>query len=139
MFATPEQIAHRYYDLFNARLLDETERLIDPEALFHYPSYAQHFVGPAGHRALSQLWLTAFPNLELQILRTRSNGDHTVIADAVARGTHEGPLHLGGLALPATGRRIRVEYQHVLEVRGCRITKVELQLDVEELVRELKS
>jgi predicted ester cyclase len=137
MFVSPEQIAHRYYELFNARRLDDTERLIDPEALFHYPSFEHDLVGPAGHRALSQIWLIAFPDLELQILRSRSNGDHTVIMDSVARGTHEGPLYLGIINLAATGRHMRIEFEHVLRLREARIMDVSLNLDLKELVRYL--
>jgi steroid delta-isomerase-like uncharacterized protein len=137
MFSVPEQTAHRYYDLFNARRLDETEKLIASEALFHYPGVAHHLVGPAGHRTLSQLWLTAFPDLQLRILATRSSDDRTIVTRSIAQGTHQGPLRLGDVAVPATGRRVLVEFKHVLEVQDGRITGVSLQLDVKALVRQL--
>lgn len=139
MLASPEQVAHRYYELFNARRLDETELMIGPEALFHYPSFSQHLVGPAGHRALSQVWLTAFPDLELQILRARPNGNGSIAMLSFARGTHEGPLRLGPLDVPPTGRRIRIEYQHVLKVEEGRIIDVSLQLDLQDLLQQLQS
>lgn len=137
MFSGPEQTASRYYELFNERRLDDTERIIDREALFHYPGFEHHLVGPAGHRALSHLWLTAFPDLELRILRVQTQGDHTVTAHSLARGTHTGPLWLGDLVLPPSGRHMTVEFQHVLRMRDGKIVDVSLQLDLNELVRQL--
>jgi steroid delta-isomerase-like uncharacterized protein len=137
MFVSPEQIAHKYYDLFNARRFDEAERLIAPETLFQHPGFAHHLVGPAAHRALSQLWLGAFPDLQLLILRIRSDGDHVVSAQAVASGTHKGVLKLGTVIVPPTGRRMRVEYQHVLQIQDGRIVRLALDLDVQGLVRQL--
>lgn len=137
MFISPEQIAHKYYDLFNARRFDEAERLIAPETLFHYPGFAHHLVGPAAHRALSQLWLSAFPDLQLQVVRIRCEADHIASAHAVASGTHTGVLKLGTVIVPPTGRRMRVEYQHVLQIRDGRILDLALDLDVQGLVRQL--
>jgi predicted ester cyclase len=137
MHTEPEDIVRRYYDLFNARLLDETERLIAPDALFHYPEMAHQLVGKAGHRALSDMWLTAFPDLRLNMLSARANGNHSLVTHSMACGTHRGLLQLGEMSVSATGRRMRVEFQHVMQVIEGRIRDVVLQLDVEELVRQL--
>ena len=134
---SPEQIAYRYYDLFNRRQFSESERLIHPEALFHYPDFPQHLVGPSAHRALSDLWLTAFPDLQLEIRRVQLVNDDVVELDSVARGTHRGILQIGGAIASPTGRPIRVEFEHVLRIEDGKILDVSLRLDLHALVRQL--
>lgn len=137
MFLAPDQIAYRYYELFNQRRLDLTERLIHSEALFHYPELNQRLVGPAGHRALSQLWLTAFPDLQLEMQTMRIDDDRMVVLQSVARGTHRGPLRLGSVELAPTKTRFEMPFQHTFEIHDGKIANIILNLDVEELVRKL--
>jgi steroid delta-isomerase-like uncharacterized protein len=134
---SPERIAYRYYDLLNRRQFSDTERLFHPDALFDYPEFPQHLVGPAAHRALSQIWFTAFPDLRLEIQRMQLVEDHVVQLDSLARGTHTGPLRIGNVAVAATGRTVRVEFQHVLRVEDGKITNLTLRLDLQALVRRL--
>jgi predicted ester cyclase len=137
MHPTADEIARRYYELFNARLLDQSERLVAPDALFHYPSFTHGLVGKAAHRALSQIWLTAFPDLQLEILHVRRNGPAFVVVHSLARGTHKGPLQLGELHVQPTGRHMVIEFQHAFKGAQGRIIDVTLELDMRELVRQL--
>ena len=133
----PEQIARQYYDLFNRRALEESQRLIDPEALFHYPALTQHVVGPAGHRALSQMWLTAFPDLRLSIRRLRMVAADVVQLESTARGSHQGPLTLGDVKLPATHCKVDIPFRHTFTVRAGKLTHIRLDLDIDQLLRQL--
>lgn len=139
MVLSPEQVVCRYYDLFNARRFDEAERLVAPDALFRDPAFAQQLVGPAAHRTVSEHWLAPFPDLELDIKRAWTSGDGRMVVDSVARGTHRGVFRFGNLSLLPTGRRIRIDFQHHMRIRNGRIVEVCLELDAQELLRQMKA
>jgi hypothetical protein len=83
---TPEQIARRYYQLFNERQFDEAAALVDRQAVFHYLPTRQKLLGRAGYRALVAVWHT---------------GD-LVMGEA--------------LTIPATGRTADLPFTDLLEV-----------------------
>ena len=50
-------------------------------------------------------WFTAFPDMKVKE-QNRVVGDDTVAAEVEFTGTNGGPLSMGGMELPATGRQI---------------------------------
>jgi steroid delta-isomerase-like uncharacterized protein len=137
-FLSAEQVARRYYDLFNRRRFDEAEQLLDSSALFHYPQTNEHLIGRAGYRELARMWLTAFPDLQVEIRELRVTDDHLIQARLVARGTHKGPLQFNEVDLPATGRQVEFAFEHTLDCHHGHITHVWLRFDIQKLLRELE-
>ncbi len=134
----PEQIARRYYQLFNARRLDEAAAMVDGQAIYHYLPTRQRFVGREGFHALIGLWLNAFENAQLEILSALALNDHSVQIEFLGKGTHTGDLVLGeSLRLPATGRTTELRFRNLLEIHNGIIIGVELDFDVEDLKRRL--
>jgi predicted ester cyclase len=125
--------------MFNKRRLDQTERLIHPAALFRYPELTQHLVGPAGHRTLSQIWLTAFPDLRLEVMATALAPQQVVQVRLLGHGTHKGPLRLGTIDVAPTGAAVIIPFRHTLQVRDRKIVDVTLELDVRALLEQLKA
>lgn len=133
-----EQVARRYYQLFNERELDKAGALVDLQASFHYLPTKQRLLGRAGYRALAAAWLIAFEDAHLEITAVRPIDEHTVQVCFVGRGTHTGDLVLGeAMTIPATGRRAELEFIDTLEIRDGRLVRSELDFDVEELRRRL--
>lgn len=137
-YPAPAQLAHRYYDLFNRRLLDQAELLVSPEAVFHYPHSKEHLIGRAGYRELARTWLIAFPDAQVELLDLSPEPNDTVRVELLGRGTHKGALGFGGaLTLPASGREAELRLTDTLEVAGGLIVNSWLSFDVEDLVRRL--
>jgi hypothetical protein len=135
---TPEEIARKYYRYFNERRLDEAGRLVHPQAVFHYVATRQRLVGRAGYRALAAAWLIAFEDAELELASVTTLDAHRVTIDFVGRGTHTGELTMGeSLTIPATGRRMQLDFTDTLEIHGGLITHSELEFDVEAMKRDL--
>jgi predicted ester cyclase len=132
-----EQIARRYYQLFNERQWDEAGQMIDPQAVFHYLPTRQRLMGRAGYRALVAAWLNAFEDARLEVRSTRVDGP-IVEVDFVGHGTHTGDLVLGeALSIPATGQATHLSFHDRLEIRNGLIVSAELDFDVEEMKRRL--
>jgi hypothetical protein len=134
---TSEQIARRFYELFNERRLDEAATLVDPQASFHYLPTRQRLVGRAGYRALVEAWLTAFADARLDITTARVDG-RVVEIEFVGHGTHTGPLVLGdSISIPATGMAAHLPFRDRLEIQDGLVVSSELNFDLQEMIRRL--
>ena len=135
---TPEKIARRYYELFNARRLDDAAALVDGQAIYYYLPTKQRFIGRAGFHAIMGMWLNAFEDAQLEIVSALELNDHSVQIEFLGKGTHTGDLVLGeSLRLPATGRTAELPFRNLLEIHNGIIIGVELDFDVAELKRRL--
>lgn len=135
---TVEQIAQRYYQLFNDRRFNEAVELVDAQAVFHYLPTRQRLIGRAGYRALAAAWLSAFEDAQLDIRSVRVVDAHTVDVDFLGRGTHTGDLVLGDtLTIPATGRSAQLPFRERVTIRDGRIVEVLLDFDVQEMRKGL--
>lgn len=136
---TPEQVARRYYDLFNRRLLDEAALLVNSHAVFLYPHTKEHLIGRAGYRELTRMWLTAFPDGRIEIESLHVDAGHIVRVELLGRGTHTGPLAFGGpLSLAPTGRNAELPLTEALDIHDGQIVDAWLRFDVQEMLRRLR-
>jgi predicted ester cyclase len=136
--ASPEQIARRFYDLFNRREFDTAELLVSPQAVFHYPHTKEHLIGRAGYRDLAGSWIKAFPDGQVTVVELYRTDDN-IIAKLLGRGTHTGPLTFGGpLTLPPTGRGADLRFTDTLVIREGLIVESNLEFDVQGLLNMLK-
>ncbi len=78
------------------------------------PPGMQH--GHAGHLAVVNLFISAFPDMRWTIDDLLSDGDK-VVAQTTMTGTHRGDF----FGIPATGREVSVAGIHVLTLRDGRI------------------
>jgi predicted ester cyclase len=133
-----EQIAHHYYDLFNARRFDEAALLVSSQATFHYPHTRETLIGRAGYLDLANLWMVAFPDAELSILDMVVRDSHLVTVTLIGRGTHSGPLTFGGaLELAPTGRQGELPFSDILDIRHGQIAESWMRFDVQDLLQRL--
>jgi predicted ester cyclase len=138
LYRNPEQVARRYYVLFNERRFEEAELLVSTHAVFRYPHSKEHLIGRAGYRELAQLWVTAFPDGVIEVERVNVLTDHVVDVGLLGRGTHGGPLAFGGaLTLPPSNRRAELPMRDVLDIHDGLIVESSFQFDVAEMVRRL--
>jgi hypothetical protein len=134
----PAVVAHRYYELFNARKLEEAERLVSPQAVFRYPHSREHLIGRAGYRELVRLWLQAFPDGVAEVLAARAVGDDAVVVDILGRGTHSGPLAFGGLlTLPASGLSAQMRFSDTLKIEHGLIVESTVRFEIKEMLHRL--
>ncbi len=88
--------------------------------------------GPQGIKEYNRNWITAFPDARLETKRTIVQGN-TVVVEAVFVGTHDGTLKTPMGDVPPTGRKVRGDYVHILEVdrgliKGARLLYDQVQL-----------
>lgn len=74
----------------------------------------------------------AFPDQEVEIVKLR-RADDAVVMEAVARGTHSGPLR----GLPPTGRRYELQFLAIFVFEGDALIGERVYYDTATLLRQL--
>jgi len=82
------------------------------------------------------VWLDAFPDAHLQIHDLHITGD-VAVEEATFTGTHQGVLHSPAGEVPATGRRVKVDYIAVNRYRDGKVVSVNLMYDQLLLLEQL--
>jgi predicted ester cyclase len=81
-----------YLDLFGAGRLETADAIQAPDAISHGPGVPVA-IGTEGIKSQALLLRTAFPDLQVQLLRQLGEGD-LVASHWYGSGTHRGPLNL---------------------------------------------
>ena len=87
-------------------------------------------------RAYAQSWFTAFPDLHLQ--RTNLVVDEDSLAGEIEfTGTNTGPLVMGGMEIPATGRSVVGHGAYFVQVRDGKVVEFTNYTDAAGLMMQL--
>jgi steroid delta-isomerase-like uncharacterized protein len=89
-----------------------------------------------GFREDAEVWASAFPDGEIQVLNLVAQGDY-VIAECVGRGTHTGALRGPAGDIPATGRRLELPFVDCHKFRNGKITETRLYFDTGSMMAQL--
>ena len=106
--ATPDNktIARNWFEeVWNKKSAAAVETMMSPQCVVHgLGQDGQDLVGPAGFKPFQQAFVSAFPDLRIEVGDVIEEADRVVVR-FTATGTHSGD----GLGFPATGRRMRVD------------------------------
>lgn len=81
-------------------------------------------------------WFTAFPDMRVQT-RNRVIGEDAVAAEIEFTGTNTGPLALGGMEIPATGKGVVGQGSYFARVQDGKITEFSSHPDVAGMMVQL--
>src|SRR5438876_9571080 len=94
------QIAREMFAAWNAHDVEGFVKRIDTKTTWESDVFPAPFSGHEGARHFFKVYLTAFPDLHLDIPQMLAAGDSHVVVRWRSRGTHLGKLG----DIPATGR-----------------------------------
>jgi steroid delta-isomerase-like uncharacterized protein len=130
------KIVQASWDAINAHNLDALERT----QAANFSAMAPGAPGPlnsAGNKAYIQGFITAFPDLHFNIVRTVAEGDY-VVTEWVATGTHTGPLvSPSGQNVPPTGKKATTHGSNTFEVKNGKLSSARVYWDMVELLGQL--
>ena len=122
---------HFYDEIFRRRHVDAIDELLTDDFVEHTPAPGQATDRQGAKDFITQM-LQAFPDLDFTIENQIAEGD-TVAAVAKVTGTHRNEF----LGVPATGRRISVQFMDTSRVREGRFYDHWGLVDVAELMAQL--
>lgn len=124
------------YQLFNERKIDEAARHVSPDCLWTNVSTGESHRGPAGFKDFAQGWITAFSDARCDIQDQYATEDR-VITEFIGRGTHDGPLSTPNGPVPATRRKMDLQFCEILTLKAGKVTGARLYFDVATMMRQL--
>jgi len=95
------QIARGSFAAWNAHDVEAFVKRLDAKTTWESDAFPAPFVGHEGARQFFTLYLTAFPDLHLDVEQILPAGDGHVLVRWRSTGTHRGPL----AQIPASGRK----------------------------------
>jgi steroid delta-isomerase-like uncharacterized protein len=126
-----EEIAREYFEAWNRREFGRIEELVaDNAEIIDFDGTTER--GPAGARAQSERYATAFPDGKLEITRIVTGGE-TAVAELVGRGKHDGPFG----DVPATHKSVELPFCDVLTIRDGKIVRDRQYGDTAMLLQQL--
>jgi len=89
-----------------------------------------------GAVAYAQSWFTAFPDLQVRTTN-RIIGEDSVAAELEFTGTNTGPLVMGGMELPPTGKSVVGRGSYFVRVKDGKVTEFSAHPDAAGLMFQL--
>jgi steroid delta-isomerase-like uncharacterized protein len=86
--------------------------------------------------AYMQNWFTAFPDMHARTIN-RVIGDDAVAAEIEFTGTNSGPLAMGGMELPATGKSVVGRGTYFTRVRDGKVVEFHTHPDAAGMMAQL--
>ena len=127
------QIARESFAAWNAHDVEAFVKRLDTKTIWESDTFPAPFVGHEGARQFFKLYLTAFPDLHLDVEAILPAGESQVVVRWRSSGTHKGPL----ANIPATGRKGSVHGCTVMEVKSQKIAHAWVYFDNAHLLRQL--
>lgn len=121
-------------ELWNRKQLDAADTLFTPGATS--PTAPQLPPGPEGVKQIASMFLTAFPDLQIELEYVVAEGDR-VFGRLVETGTHTGDLVTPAGVIQATHRPVRFTEMAILRVENGRIAESWYDLDMAGLLMQL--
>jgi steroid delta-isomerase-like uncharacterized protein len=87
-------------------------------------------------RQYMQAWFTAFPDMRVK-QTNRVVGDDAVAAEIEFTGTNTGPMMMGGMEIPPTGRSVLGRGSYFAQVQDGRIVRFSTHPDVAGMMMQL--
>ena len=126
-------IAREIFAAWNAHDVEGFVKRLDTKTTWESDAFPALFSGHDGARQFFKVYLTAFPDLHLDIEQILAAGDSHVLVRWRSRGTHLGPL--GDIA--ATGRKVNNHGCTVMEVRNSKAAHTWVYFDNAHLLRQI--
>jgi steroid delta-isomerase-like uncharacterized protein len=98
-----------FFEAMNAHDLERVAALASEDVSFLDVAANEEISGREAWREYCGRYLTGFPDMQLEATNIFGVGD-AAVAEAVARGTHEGPLQTPAGDVPATSSKIDVRF-----------------------------
>ena len=133
------ELIRKYYACFNERRFADAAEFFSDDAVLEHGPLEQRQQDGAGYLQFAEMWVRAFPDAALSIVRVEQHGDTICEVDLIVTGTHLGAFDLGeGGLFKATGTDAKIPVRELLEVRVGKITYSSLAFDLHELIRQLR-
>jgi predicted ester cyclase len=130
--------------LDNAAIIREVQKAWNEKDMERFASFATAdarmtnvpFGTKVPFREYGQIWATAFPDGEIELVNLVAQGD-LVMTEFTGRGTHTGVLRTPTGEIAPTGRKVEMSFAEMYRFRNGKITDGKLYFDSATMLTQL--
>jgi steroid delta-isomerase-like uncharacterized protein len=126
-------VAREIFAAWNAHDVEGLIKRLDTKTTWESDAFPAPFSGHGGARQFFKVYVTAFPDLHLDVEQILAAGDSHVVIRWRLRGTHLGSLG----DIPATGRKASNHGCTVMEMKGNKVAHAWVYFDTAHLLRQI--
>lgn len=128
--ANQERVRRMFEQGINARDMSAFDEFIADDYVNHDMPTPES--GPTGLKAVMEQFFAAFPDMRIVIEQSLGEGD-TVCTRGYFDGTHDGEF----MGVPATGKKVTVQYMDMWRLSGGKAVENWVRLDMMGLMQQL--
>jgi steroid delta-isomerase-like uncharacterized protein len=129
-------LARAMYDAFNKKDFDRVLTWATEDVEIAFIPFGQTFRGRDGFRDFLQGFVTAFPDVTIEVTNQIATED-AIVNELIGRGTHTGPLLTPAGEIAPTGRPIEVPVCEVWAIKNGKLASVHNYQDSATMLRQL--
>lgn len=129
-------IVRSHIDCFNSRDMNRGLTLVSKDARWSNIPFGRDFTGHAGYREFHENWVTAMPDVKVEIVNLVGDDQSTVV-EMIARGTHSGPLVGPEGTITATFKKIDLKVCELFRLQDGLIVESHVYFDSATMMRQL--
>jgi ketosteroid isomerase-like protein len=129
-------VAKAGYDAFNRRDFASLDAIYDERTEIINLATGERLVGVAGVTRFMKAWVEGFSDAKAEITDIKQAGD-TVICEFRGTGTHDGVFKAPAGDIPATGKKVDVQFCDVLRIENDRVVQIKSYFDSGTFARQL--
>lgn len=126
------QIVREIFAAWNAHDVEAFVKRLDPKTTWESDAFPATFSGHEGARQFFKIYVTAFPDLHLDIEQILA-ADSYVVVRWRSTGSHLGPL----AEVPPTGRKVTLRGCSVFEAKSAKVGHTWVYFDNAHLLRQI--
>jgi steroid delta-isomerase-like uncharacterized protein len=128
-------VIRRYYELFNARQLEDAAALVSDDCTFEHTPTRNRAVGRRGYLAMATDWLNAFPDASVKVEKIVTLRPTVYQVTLRGRGHRDGEFELSGrVRVPPDGKAFEFVATQEMHIVDGRITASTLSYNRAELI-----
>jgi steroid delta-isomerase-like uncharacterized protein len=129
-------LVRAHYDAFNSRDINKQLSLVTQDAKWTNIPFNVEHKGHKGYREFAENWTTAMPDCKVEVLNL-IQGEHWMVVECVAKGTHTGPLTGPQGTIPATQKKVDLKFCELLRIKDGQIDEARVYFDAATMMRQL--
>lgn len=132
-----EKTALKFYDLFNKRDWQALSSICDDKITLKNMATGEDYKGVDGAKKWLQSWSNLCTDMKCDDVEAVATSDTFVVIEGNAHGNNDGPIHMATANLPASHKKLHVQWVDIIEMHGGKISSVRSYYDTGRVMTQL--
>ena len=128
--------ARKFYESFNRRDYKAIVDIVDPKCVITNMATGETFKGPDGAKKWLQYWSTLSSEMKADV-EVIASSDNYCVVEGNAHGINDGQIMLPSGTMPASKKKLHMQWVDLMEFKDNKITAVRCYYDMVRTLNQL--